>query len=73
MSEEIDIVGDIKRHLEREPFEPFVVVMASGDRYVIEAPDRTMVGRSVMLAVASSGGHMLLRLSQISSVEFSGA
>lgn len=72
MSEEIDIVGEIERHLRREPFDPFVIVMASGDRYTIDGTRWFAVGRSVLLVVEPRDGHKLLRLSQISSVEFSG-
>ena len=74
MSEELDIVGEIRRHLDREPFEPFVIVMASGDRYELEPDGVAAVMRSVMMiAPPRGGGHKLLRLSQFSSVEFSGA
>jgi len=73
MSEAMDIVGEIERHLRRDPFEPFVVVMSSGDRYAVEIPDRTVVGRSVIVVVPLGDGHNLRRLSQISSVEFTGS
>jgi len=73
MSEEIDIIGEINQHLEREPFEPFIVVMASGDRYAIEDPNGATVGRrTIAIVPPRSEGHKLLRISPISSVEFSG-
>jgi hypothetical protein len=74
MSEDIDIVGEIRRHLQRDPFEPFVVVMASGDRYAIEEAEGAPVGRSTLVIFTRrEAGHKVLRLSQVSSVEFSGA
>jgi hypothetical protein len=60
-------IRDLKR---RDPFLPFLIVMSSGDRYVIEDPDA--------LAIASSQLHYYpprtskavhMRLNQIAAVE----
>jgi hypothetical protein len=63
----LDTILDLKR---REPFAPFLVVMSSGDRYLIENPDALAIGSSQLhyyLPRTDKVVHM--RLSQITLVE----
>jgi hypothetical protein len=66
----LDTIRDLKR---REPFSPFRIVMASGDRYTIEDPDALAIGRSQLHYFPPKvGGGIHMRFSQISSVEDQG-
>ena len=63
----LDTIRDLKR---RDPFEPFRIVMASGDKYLVDDPDALAIGSSQLFYYprpASVGVHM--RLSQITAVE----
>jgi hypothetical protein len=63
----LDTIRDLKK---REPFVPFMVVMTSGDRFVIENPDALAIGSSQLhyyLPRSDRAVHM--RLSQIATVE----
>ena len=63
----LDTIRDLKR---REPFIPFHIVMASGDRYLIEDPDALAIAKSQLHYYpprSSNAVHM--RINQISSVE----
>jgi hypothetical protein len=60
-------------HLKRqEPFVPFVIVMASGDRYRIEDPDALAVATSQLHYYPRSGNGVHMRLNQIVAVEEDG-
>ena len=60
-------------HLKRqEPFLPFVIVMASGDRYRIEDPDALAVATSQLHYYPRSGNGVHMRLNQIVAVEEDG-
>jgi hypothetical protein len=58
----LDTVMDLKR---RDPFAPFRIIMASGDRYLIENPDAT----SQLHYYPHSGMGIHMRLNQIAAVE----
>jgi len=56
--------------LHRRPFQPFRIVMASGDKYDVENPDLVATGRSqVNVYLPRSDRFFVLRLSQITSIE----
>jgi hypothetical protein len=60
-------------HLKRQdPFVPFVIVMASGDRYRIENPDALAVATSQLHYYPRSGNGIHIRLNQIVAVEEDG-
>ena len=70
MSEQIDIKTEILKFIDADPFVPFVIVMASGDRYLIEDPDALAIAKSQLHYYpprSSNAVHM--RINQISSVE----
>jgi hypothetical protein len=63
----LDTVRDLKH---REPFLPFLVVMASGGRYLIEDPEAlAMAGSQLHYYPPRSGKAIHIRVSQISAVE----
>jgi hypothetical protein len=62
----IDSIVHLKR---QEPFLPFVIVMASGDRYRIENPDALAVAASQLHYYPRSGMGIHMRLNQIEAVE----
>jgi hypothetical protein len=70
MAEKPGSTLDLVLHLKRqEPFLPFVVVMASGDRYRIENPDALAVAQSQLHYFPRDGGGIHLRVNQIAAVE----
>jgi hypothetical protein len=62
----LDTIRDLKR---REPYLPFNIVMASGDRYVIEDPDALAIGTSQLHYYPRTGMGIHLRFNQITAVE----
>jgi hypothetical protein len=70
MSERITVGGELARLANRDPFEPFVIVMSSGERYRVEDPNEIIFGRGAIVIVPlSGGGHSTLRESELSSIE----
>jgi hypothetical protein len=73
MAEKDESTLDSIVHLKRqEPFVPFVIVMASGDRYRIENPDALAVAASQLHYYPRSGNGIHMRLNQIVAVEEEG-
>ena len=62
----LDTIKQLRRN---DPFTPFSIVMASGDRYRIDNPDALAIAASQVHYYPSSGMGIHLRLSQISAVE----
>ena len=62
----LDTILSLKR---RDPFIPFQIVMASGDRYVIENADALAVASTQLHYYPRSGMGIHLRLNQITAVE----
>ena len=63
----LDTILDYKR---QEPFQPFRIVMTSGDKYLIENPDSLAIGGSQLhyyLPRSDRAVHM--RINQIAAVE----
>ena len=69
MAEEIDIVGEIEKALDRQPFQPFAIVATSGDRYEVTGRHQVAVGRSVIMLLAPDQTSVYLRSSQLVAVE----
>ena len=62
-----DTVKDLKN---KEPFLPFMIVMTSGDRYLIEDPDGLAVGGSQLHYYPPKSDRAVhMRLNQIAAVE----
>ena len=63
----VDTIVELKQ---REPFEPFSIVMASGDRYVIERGENLVKLESQLFyGYPRSDRFVFMRISQIGSVE----
>jgi len=70
MAEHDESTIDTIKHLRRrEPFTPFQVVMASGDRYLIENPDALAISSSQLHYYPRTGMGVHLRINLINAVE----
>ena len=58
------MIADIRHHLEARPFEPFTIVLSSGDRHQIATADHANVG--------PSGSRMIVWFDDDGSVTLSG-
>jgi pyridoxine/pyridoxamine 5'-phosphate oxidase len=64
-----DLIIHLRR---RDPFQPFSIVMASGERYAIDEPDALAIATSQVHYYPRSGLGIHLRLNQVASVEENG-
>ena len=62
----IDTIKHLRR---RDPFTPFRIVMASGDRYLIENPDALAIASTQVHYYPPAGMGVHLRINQITLVE----
>jgi hypothetical protein len=62
----VDTILHLKR---RDPFSPFQIVTASGDRYVIDNPDALAVASTQLHYYPRTGMGIHMRLNQITAVE----
>ena len=62
----LDTIRDLKR---RDPYAPFNIVMAGGDRYVIEDSDALAIGTTQLHYYPRTGMGIHLRFNQITVVE----
>ena len=69
MAEEIDIVSEIEKALDRQPFQPFTLVASSGDRYEVTGRHQVAVGRAVVIILPPDSTSIYLRTSQLVAVE----
>ena len=70
MAENGNILDSIRELKAQEPFARFAIVMNSGERYVIEAPQNLVEMRTEFFyACPRSDRFVLMRITQISSVE----
>ena len=70
MPEKDESTLDTIIHLKRQdPFMPFLIVMASGDRYRIENPDALAIAASQLHYYPRSGMGVHLRMNQSVAVE----
>ncbi len=60
----------IKELKHKDPFQPFNIVMSSGDRCLVEDPDMLIVGPvEIIYVVPRSGKTFRLRKSQVVAIE----
>ena len=69
MAEEIDIVNEIGKAIERRPFVPFVTVATSGDRYEVTGLHQVALGRQVVIILPPDQTSIYLRTNQSMAVE----
>jgi len=63
-------LGLIRELHSRDPFEPFVVVMSSGECYTIHLPQNFVFAKTELVYYDAGTDHFIfMRLNQISSVE----
>jgi hypothetical protein len=61
---------DTIKHLKRqEPFVPFRIVLASGDKYLIENPDALAIATSQLHYYPRTGMGIHMRLNQVAAIE----
>jgi hypothetical protein len=68
-AEDIDIVGEIEKALDRQPFQPFVIVATSGDRYEVTGRHEVAVGKAVVIILPPDSTSIYLRTNQLVAVE----
>jgi hypothetical protein len=69
MAEEIRFESELNDLLDREPFVPFTIVVASGDRYKITGPRQVAIGENVIIVVPVRSTHAFFRKSQVVGIE----
>ena len=63
----LNAIRDLKR---RKPFEPFRMVMASGEKYLVENPDNFAFGASeIFYFFPHSDKFVFIKASQIAAIE----
>lgn len=75
MAEELNFEEELSRLRNANPFVPFTVVMASGDRYEVNDPNIIAFGNDMLFIFRSKakGGSAYCRIYNVSSVEISEA
>lgn len=64
------MIDQIRELLHRDPFQPFRIILTSGDRYDVGNPDLVALSQSYVFYVFPKSDRMAwLRLNQIASVE----
>jgi hypothetical protein len=63
--EEISLLDELRRLADADPFAPFTIVMASGERYDVDPTDTLAFARNVIYLFAHRKGLSLLRPNQI--------
>ena len=64
------MLDDTRELLHRQPFEPFTIVMTSGERYLVENPDNVAVSDTrISLFPPRTERWILIRLNQVASIE----
>ena len=69
MAEAINIVSEIKKALDRQPFQPFTLVATSGDRFEITGRHQVAVGPAVVIILPPDSTSIYLRTSQLVAVK----
>jgi hypothetical protein len=68
MSESINFEDEIVRLLEQEPFHPFIIVVASGDRYEVTDPHAVAIGQSTLIVMHPRSGSSWIRKNHIVAI-----
>ena len=67
--EEISIINELERLLDRRPFMPFTIVIDSGNRYEVTGRHDVAIGRSVLVLLGPNSPSIHLRTNSISALE----
>ena len=68
-AEDISITEEIEKALDRRPFQPFVIVATSGDRYEVTGRHQVAVGKQVVIILPPDQTSIYLRTNQLVAVE----
>jgi hypothetical protein len=68
-AEDISLTDEIEKALDRRPFQPFVIVTASGDRYEVTGKHQVAVGKQVVIILPPDSTSIYLRSNQLVAVE----
>jgi hypothetical protein len=69
MAEEISFIGEIHKLLDRDPFQPFTIVLNSGDRHEVTDPHQLALGETVAILIPKKSTSVHMRSNQIVGVE----
>jgi hypothetical protein len=69
MAEQISFIDEMHRLLDREPFQPFTIVLNSGNRYEVSDPHQLALGESVAILIPKKSTSIYMRSNQIVAVE----
>jgi hypothetical protein len=69
MAEEIRFESELNDLLDREPFVPFTIVVASGDCYRVTGPRQVAIGENVIIVVPVKSTHAFFRKNQVVGIE----
>jgi hypothetical protein len=69
MAEDLRFDSELNDLLDHEPFVPFVIIVASGDRYRVDSPRQIAVGESVVVILPPKSKMAFFRKNQIVGVE----
>lgn len=64
------LLETIRELRSRDPFDPFRIVMSSGEKYSIEDPDNLVIGETRLFYCVPRSEHVIyMRMNQIVSIE----
>ena len=67
---QLSILDSIRELQRRKPFDPFRIVTASGDKYLVDAPDNLAIGESqIFYCYPRSDKLAYIRINQIVAIE----
>jgi hypothetical protein len=69
LAEDISITEEIEKALDRRPFQPFSIVVSSGDRYEVTGRHQVAVGKQVVIILPPDSTSVYLRTNQVVAVE----
>ena len=68
-AEDISLTDEIEKALDRRPFQPFTIVVASGDRCEVTGKLQVAVGKQVVIILPPDSTSIYLRSNQLVAVE----
>lgn len=71
MAEEFNILGELEKLRNKDPFEQFTIVTTAGDRYVVTANHSMTVAINMVVLLAPRMSRVYLRPAHICAIEFS--
>jgi hypothetical protein len=67
--EEITLIQELERLLDRRPFRSFSIIMESGKRYEVTGRHQVAIGQNVVVLLGPNSPSVHLRRNSISSLE----